>query len=193
MAARPKPATKRRNPAAKRPAAGRAAGRESGAAPGRTVAPAGARAPSDSAVAMREIVLPNDANVLNTLLGGRLMHWMDLAAAMAAHRHARRPAVTASVDHLSFHHGARVGDHIIIRASVNRVFRTSMEVGVKVLAEDLRSGTMKHTSSAYFTFVTLDDGGKPVEGPPVTPETPDEKRRFRQAGERRERRLAFRS
>lgn len=153
----------------------------------------GGRAPSHSAVEMREIVLPNDANVVNTLLGGRLMHWMDLAAAMAAHRHARRPAVTAAVDQLLFHHGARVGDHIIIRASVNRVFRTSMEVGVKVFAENLRSGTLTHTSSAYFTFVTMDDDMKPVEGPPVAPETAEEQRRFREAGERRARRLAVRS
>lgn len=150
------------------------------------------RSPADSAVEMREIVLPNDANLLATLLGGRLMHWMDLAAAMAAHRHARRPAVTAAVDQLLFHHGARVGDHIIIRACVNRVFRTSMEVGVKVFAEDLRSGSMKHTSSAYFTFVTVGDDMKPVQGPPVVPQTAEEKRRFREAGERRERRLAVR-
>ena len=139
---------------------------------------------------MTEIVLPNDANPLNALLGGRLMHWIDLAGAMAAHRHSRAYVVTASIDHLDFLVPVRVGDFVILRSSVNRVFRTSMEVGVKVWVENYRSETSRHVSSAYLTFVAVDAAGNRMPVPPVVPETEDEKRRYEGAARRREIRRA---
>src|SRR5208282_1032006 len=140
----------------------------------------------DSISEMAEIVLPNDANPLNALLGGRLMHWIDLAGAMAAHRHSRQWVVTASIDHLDFLVPVRVGDLCILRSSVNRAFRTSMEVGVKVWVENYRSEEKRHVSSAYLTFVAIDAARNRVAVPAVIPETPDEKRRFEDAGRRRE-------
>jgi acyl-CoA hydrolase len=139
-----------------------------------------------------ELALPNDANNLGNVLGGKVMHLVDLAAAMAAIRHARRPCVTASVDSLHFLHPVRIGQLIVLRSSVNRVFRSSMEVGVQVETETLLTGEKLHTCSAYLTFVALDDKGKAMEVPPVIPETEEEQRRYRQAGERREYRLAMR-
>jgi acyl-CoA hydrolase len=139
-----------------------------------------------------ELALPNDANNLGNVLGGKVMHLVDLAAAMAAIRHARRPCVTASVDSLHFLHPVRIGQLIVLRSSVNRVFRTSMEVGVQVETETLLTGEKLHTCSAYLTFVALDANGKAMEVPPVIPETEEEQRRYEQAGERREYRLAMR-
>src|SRR6202049_3510228 len=139
---------------------------------------------------MTEIVLPNDANPLNALLGGRLMHWIDLAGAMAAHRHSRQYVVTASIDHLDFLVPVRVGDFVILRSSVNRVFRTSMEVGVKVWVENYRSETRRHVSSAYLTVVAVDAAANRMLVPPVVPETEDEKRRYAGAARRREIRRA---
>lgn len=136
-------------------------------------------------VEMTEIVLPNDANVLGNILGGKVMHLIDIACAIAAHRCCRRPVVTASMDYLDFKHPIKVGELIIIKASVNRVFRTSMECGAKVFSEDLQSGERKHTSKAYLTFVALDENKKPMEIPPIIPETDDEKRRWEAAGIRR--------
>ena len=118
-----------------------------------------------------ELALPNDANGLGAVLGGKVMHLVDLTAAMAAMRHARRPVVTASVDSLHFLHPVRIGELIVLRSSVNRAFRTSMEVGVYVTAENLLSGRRLHTCSAYLTFVALDDRGKATPVPPVIPET----------------------
>jgi len=135
---------------------------------------------------MTEIVLPNDANPLNALVGGRLMHWIDLAGAMAAHRHSRQYVVTASVDHLDFLMPVRVGDIVILRSSVNRAFHTSMEVGVKVMVENYHKDTTCHVSSAYLTFVAVDASGHPLPVPPVLPETEDEKRRYEGALRRRE-------
>src|ERR1700731_2440621 len=109
---------------------------------------------------MTEIVLPNDANPLNALLGGRLMHWIDLAGAMAAHRHSRQYVVTASIDHLDFLVPVRVGDFVVLRSSVNRVYHTSMEVGVKVWVENYLLDSCQHVSSAYLTFVAIDGGGR---------------------------------
>jgi acyl-CoA hydrolase len=140
-----------------------------------------------------ELALPNDANNLGNVLGGKVMHLVDLAAAMAAIRHARRPCVTASVDSLHFLHPVKIGQLIVLRSSVNRVFRTSMEVGVQVETETLLTGEKLHTCSAYLTFVALDANGKAMEVPPVIPETEEEQRRYRQAGERREYRLALRN
>src|SRR5271163_1970402 len=128
----------------------------------------------DSQSEMAEIVLPNDANPLSALLGGRLMHWIDLAGAMAAHRHARAYVVTAAVDHIDFLVPVRVGDLVILRSSVNRVFHTSMETGVKVWVENYRSGQRRHVSSAYLTFVAIDEVGNKLAVPQVIPETEDE-------------------
>ena len=144
----------------------------------------------ESASEMTEIVLPNDANVLNALLGGRLMHWIDLAGAMAAHRHSRQHVVTASIDHLDFLVPVRVGDFVILRSSVNRVFHTSMEVGVKVWVENYRAEESRHVSSAYLTFVAVDVAGNRLPVPPVIPETEEEKRRYDGALRRREIRRA---
>jgi len=139
-----------------------------------------------------ELALPNDANGLGNVLGGKVMHLVDLAGAMAAMRHARRPVVTLSVDQLLFLHPVRVGELIVLRSSVNRVFRTSMEVGVRVITEKLMTGERRHTCSAYLTFVALDENRKPTPITPVIPETEEEQRRYRQAGERRQYRLAMR-
>ena len=139
-----------------------------------------------------ELALPNDVNPLGNLLGGKVMHLVDLAGAIAATRHARTAVVTASVDHMSFIHPIHIGQLIRLQASVNRVFRTSMEVGVKVLVEDLVTGALKHTSSAYLTFVALDKAGHRIVIPPAIPETEEELRRFAAAGQRREYRLANR-
>src|SRR5579872_7445397 len=128
---------------------------------------------SDSQSEMNEIVLPNDANPLGALLGGRLMHWIDLAGALAAHRHSRNYVVTASIDHLDFLIPVRVGDLVILRSSVNRAFRTSMEVGVKVWVENYIQESRKHVSSAHMTFVAVDRMGHRLEVPAVVPETDD--------------------
>lgn len=144
----------------------------------------------DSQSDMTEIVLPNDANALGALLGGRLMHWIDLAGALAAHRHSRQYVVTASIDHLDFLFPVRVGDMVILRSSVNRVFRTSMEVGVKAWVENYIADTCHHVSSAYLTFVAVNHEGKRLPVPAVVPETADEKRRYEDAGRRREIRRA---
>lgn len=140
----------------------------------------------DSQSEMAEIVLPNDANPLNALLGGRLMHWIDLAGAMAAHRHSRNYVVTASIDHLDFLVPVHVGDLVILRSSVNRVFHTSMEVGVKVFVENYIHDNCQHVSSAYLTFVAVDAAGRRLQVPAVIPETQDERRRYEDAGRRRE-------
>ncbi|MEX2260759.1 MAG: acyl-CoA thioesterase [Bryobacteraceae bacterium] len=139
-----------------------------------------------------ELALPTDANLLGNLLGGKVMHLVDLAGAMAALRHARNPVVTASVDHMNFLHPVHIGQLVTLRSSVNRAFRTSMEVGVKVFVEDLISGEVSHTSSAYLTFVAVDAEGNRVPVPPVIPETGEEKRRYEEAGQRRAYRLALR-
>jgi acyl-CoA hydrolase len=139
-----------------------------------------------------ELALPNDANGLGNVLGGKVMHLVDMAAAIAAIRHARRPAVTASVDSLHFLRPVHIGELITLRASVNRAFRTSMEVGVKVMAENLLTGEQHHTCSAYLTFVAVDREGNKIPIPPVIPESDEEKLRYEQAGERRAYRLALR-
>ena len=144
------------------------------------------RAVRDSQSEMTEIVLPNDANPLGALLGGRLMHWIDLAGAMAAHRHSRSHVVTASVDHIDFLVPVRVGDLVILRSSVNRVFQTSMETGVKIFVENYIADTAQHVASAYLTFVAIDAQGNHLKVPAVIPETEDQQRRYDDAGRRRE-------
>ncbi|MGO9011768.1 MAG: acyl-CoA thioesterase [Bryobacteraceae bacterium] len=147
----------------------------------------------ESASEYSELALPIDANGWGHVLGGKVMHLVDLAAAMAAMRHARRGVVTAAVDSLHFLHPVNIGELIMLRSAVNRVFRSSMEVGVRVVTENLLTGSQRHTCSAYLTFVAMDENGVPAEIPPVIPETEVEHRRFREAGERREYRLAMRN
>jgi acyl-CoA hydrolase len=141
---------------------------------------------ADSRSEMTELVLPNDANTLGNLLGGRLMHYIDLVAAMAAYRHARAHVVTASMDHIDFIAPVHVGDLLVLKSSLNRAFRTSMEVGVKVWVEHTIDGTLRHVASAYLTFVAVDPQGGRVRVPPLDPETEEDKRRYRDAGRRRE-------
>jgi acyl-CoA hydrolase len=145
-----------------------------------------ARPVRDSQSEMAEIVLPNDANPLGALLGGRLMHWIDMAGALAAHRHSRHYVVTASIDHMDFWVPVHVGDLVILRSSVNRVFHTSMEVGVKVWVENYIADNCQHVSSAYLTFVAVDGGGRRMPVPAVVPETDEQRRRYEDAGRRRE-------
>ncbi len=145
----------------------------------------------DSQVQMVELVLPNDTNILGNLLGGRLMHWMDISAALAASRHCNNVAVTASVDNLNFHMAIKLGNIVRLKASVNRAFRTSMEVGVRVEVESIKSGELYLSNSAYLTFVNLDPVTmKPIPVPEVIPETEEEIKRFEQALQRRDQRLA---
>jgi acyl-CoA hydrolase len=139
-----------------------------------------------------EFALPTDANTLGNVLGGKVMHLVDLAGALAAVRHARCAVVTASIDQMNFLHPVHIGELIVLRSSVNRVFRTSMEIGVRVEVENLLTGHIRHTSSAYLTFVAIEKEGKRIPIPPVIPETEEEKRRFAQAGDRRAYRLAMR-
>lgn len=152
----------------------------------------GRRTVRQSQVEMTEMVLPNDTNRLGNLLGGRLMQWIDIAAAIAASRHTNRVCVTASVDELQFLHPIREGEVVILQASVNRVFTTSMEVGVRVTKEDFLTGERVHTNTAYLTFVSIDEHGRPVSAPPIYPETEDEKRRYEDAARRRALRLQHR-
>jgi acyl-CoA hydrolase len=147
---------------------------------------------SESVITMTELVLPNHTNQLGNLLGGQLMHWIDICAALSAAKHNQRICVTASVDRIDFHHPVRLGDAVMLIASVNRTFNTSMEVGVKVYAESFKEGTRIHTNTAYLTFVSVDSNGKPVRAFESIPETEDEKRRYEQALQRRESRLKTR-
>ncbi|HXE11804.1 MAG TPA: acyl-CoA thioesterase [Bryobacteraceae bacterium] len=144
----------------------------------------------DSKSEYSEICLPNDTNMLGNMLGGRVMHLVDLCGAIAAMRHARGPVVTASIDQMTFLHPVKVGELLLLRSQVNRVFRTSMEVGVKVWIENLQTGEVKHTSSAYLTFVAVSSEGERVPLPSIVPETEEERRRYDEAAERRAYRLA---
>ena len=147
------------------------------------------RPPSETRVEMLELMFPNDANPMGSIMGGRVMHFIDVAGAIAAHRHAGRPCVTVSVDHIDFRAPVRVGDLLVLKASVNFTGTTSMEVGVRVEVEDRKTGKRSHTSSAYLTFVALSDDGKPIHVPPVLTESPEDERRFNEGRKRRERRL----
>ena len=136
------------------------------------------------------MALPNDANPLGNVMGGRVMHLVDMCGSFAALRHARLPVVTASVDQMCFLHPVTIGQLLVLRSSVNRVFRTSMEVGVKVWVENPRTGKILHTSSAYLIFVAIDEAGKPAPIVPVIAESDEDERRYSDAGRRREYRLA---
>ncbi len=144
---------------------------------------------SESIVTMTELVLPHHTNQLGNLLGGQLMQWIDICAALSASKHSQHICVTASVDRIDFHHPVKLGNVVTLIASVNRAFKTSMEVGVKVFAESHREGTRVHTNTAYLTFVNVDDNGKPAETFQIEPETEEEKRRFEEALQRRQNRL----
>jgi acyl-CoA hydrolase len=139
---------------------------------------------------MTEIILPNDTNTLGNLLGGRLMHFIDITGAMAAYRHSRTNVVTAAMDHIDFIRPVHLGDLLTLKSSINRAFSTSMEVGVKVWAENTRTGEVVHVASAYLVFVAIDNQGRRQRVPEVLPETPDEIRRFEGALRRREHREA---
>lgn len=133
---------------------------------------------SESAVEMRFLVMPNDTNPQNSIFGGTVMSWIDMAAAMVAERHSNRPVVTVHVDDISFKAPMKVGDHALIKASINYVGKTSMLVGVKVIAENPFTGITRHTTTAYLVFVALDDIGRPIQIRDLIPESEDEKRRY---------------
>lgn len=140
---------------------------------------------------MTEFVLPNDANTHGNVLGGKVMHLMDLAAAIAAFRHCRMPVVTVSVDSVRFLHPGKVGAVMMLEAVITRAFRSSMEIQVEVESEDLITGERQKTCSAYLTFVAIDEEGNPTSVPPVLPETDSEKDRFEGALIRRQHRLSL--
>jgi acyl-CoA hydrolase len=142
---------------------------------------------------MTEIVLPAQTNPLGKLLGGQVMHFVDMAAALAAHRHSNSYVVTASVDYIDFRNPVNLGEIVTLKSQVNRVFHTSMEVGVEVYSENMLTGEHKHTTTAYVTFVAIDEHTKkPKLVPPLIVKTGDERRRFREAQERRKTRLELR-
>jgi acyl-CoA hydrolase len=146
----------------------------------------GSRTVAESQAERSEIIFPADSNALGNLFGGRLMQFIDLVGAVAAVRHCRAIVVTASMDHSDFVAPVHVGDLLILKASVNRAFRTSMEVGVRAMVEDARGQTLRHVSSSYVTYVAVDREGQPIPVPCVVPETEHQKRRFADAGRRRE-------
>src|ERR1035437_8776532 len=144
------------------------------------------RTVAESQAERSEIIFPADSNSVGNLFGGRLMQFIDLVGAVAAVRHSRSIVVSASMDHLDFVAPVHIGDLLILKASVNRAFRTSMEVGVRAMVENARAGTLRHVSSAYVTYVAVDREGRPIVVPSVIAETECQKRRFADAGRRRE-------
>ena len=147
------------------------------------------KAPKESFTIMNELVLPNDTNTFNNLMGGRLLHWMDIAAAISAQKHCNRVVVTASVDNVSFHHPIKLGDVITIEAKVTRAFTTSVEVRMDVFAENIPSGTRHKSNEAYYTFVALDQDGHTIPVPALLPETEAETGLYESALRRRQLRL----
>jgi acyl-CoA hydrolase len=149
------------------------------------------KSPQGSFTIMNELVLPNDTNTLNNLMGGRLLHWMDIAAAISAQKHCNNIVVTASVDNVSFKHAIKLGDVITIEAKVTRAFSTSMEVRLDVWAENIPSGTRVRSNEAFYTFVAIDANGKTIPVPGLTPESELEKKLFDGALRRRQLRLVL--
>ncbi len=147
------------------------------------------KSPQDSHTTMNELVLPNDTNTLNNLMGGRLLHWMDIAAAISGQKFCNRIVVTASVDNVSFQQPIKLGDVITIEAKVTRSFNTSMEVRLDVWAENIPSGTRVKSNEAYYTFVAVDQTGRPIPVPEVKAETEEEIKLFDGALRRRQLRL----
>lgn len=149
------------------------------------------KTPSDSLTVMTEIVLPNDTNTFGNLMGGRLMYWMDIAAALSASRHCNSPVVTASVDNISFMNPIRLGNAVHIEAKITRSFNTSMEVHLRVWGEDIIQQYRYKSNEAYYTFVALDPNGKPRTVPKLQPKTDEEKELFESALRRRQLRLVL--
>lgn len=147
------------------------------------------KTPSESATIMNELVLPNDTNTLNNLMGGRLLHWMDIAAAITGQKHSNRIVVTASVDSVSFSQSISLGDLVTIRTFVTRAFSTSMEIFLEVWCENIPKGTKFKCNEAYYTFVAVDGNGRPIAVPTITPETEEEKSKYDGALRRRQLRL----
>lgn len=149
------------------------------------------KSPKASLTIMNELVLPNDTNTFNNLMGGRLLHWMDIAAAISAQKHCNRVVVTASVDNVSFHHPIKLGDVITIEARVTRAFNTSVEVRMDVYAENVPSGMKIKSNDAFYTFVALDENNKTIPVPPLLPETEEEIELYEGALRRRQLRLVL--
>ena len=147
------------------------------------------RKSADSLTLMTELVLPNDTNLFENLMGGRLMYWMDIAAALSAQKHCNAPVVTASVDNISFENPIKLGNVVHIEAKVTRAFTTSMEIHLKVWGEDLIQQYKYKSNEAYYTFVALDPHRKPRPVPALSPETEEEKKLFDGALRRRQLRL----
>ena len=146
----------------------------------------------ESLTTMTEMVLPNDTNTLNNLMGGRLLHWMDICAAITAQKHSHRIVVTASVDNVSFAEAIHLGDIVTLEAKVTRAFSSSMEVHIKVSAQNISAGgELLKTHSAFFTFVAVDQSGRPIEIPPVIAETDEERELYQSALRRRQLRLVL--
>ena len=145
----------------------------------------------ESEVTMTEMVLPNDTNTLNNLMGGRLLHWMDICAAISAQKHSNRIVVTASVDNVSFSEPIKLGNIVTKKARVTRSFNSSMEVFLEVWAEDIPAGHRISTNRAFYTFVAVDQNGRPIEVPELIPETEQDKELFRSALRRRQLRLVL--
>ncbi|MBS9523162.1 acyl-CoA thioesterase [Litoribacter ruber] len=146
---------------------------------------------SESEVVMTELVLPNDTNPLNNLMGGRLMHWMDIVAAIAAQKHSNRIVVTAAADSISFQHPIALGNVVTLKAQVTRSFNSSMEVFIEVWAEDIPANKKVKTHRAFFTFVAVDQNGRPIEVPSVKPSNPEEEELYAGALRRRQLRLVL--
>jgi acyl-CoA hydrolase len=144
-----------------------------------------------SRVRMVELVMPNDTNPLGNLMGGRLLHWMDMCSAIAAQRHCNRSVVTVSVDSVQFRESIKLGEVVVIEGEVTRAFRTSMEVAMEVYAENLRTGSRRLCTTSYYTFVAVDSDGKPIPVQPILPETAAEKDRYEGAERRRALRLSM--
>src|SRR5471030_3163518 len=147
------------------------------------------KSPKESHTIMNELVLPNDTNTMNNLMGGRLLHWMDIAAAISAQKHCNRIVVTASVDNVSFKHSIKLGDVITIEAKVSRAFNTSVEVRLDVWAQNIPSGSRIKSNEAYYSFVALDESGRTIPVPALEPETEEEHILFAGALRRRQLRL----
>lgn len=147
------------------------------------------KTPTESYTVMNELVLPNDTNTLNNLMGGRLLHWMDIVSAITAQKHSNRIVVTASVDSVSFNEGIALGDVVTLTAKVSRAFKTSMEVFIEVWCENIPKGRRVKCNEAYYTFVAVDGNGRPIHVPELQPETEEEVKRYDGALRRRQLRL----
>ena len=142
--------------------------------------------PKDSFASMTELVFPNDTNILGNLMGGRLLHWMDIVSAISAAKHCNRVVVTASVDLVDFQNPIRLGEIVILQAVVTRAFNTSMEIKVDVWSENMQNGEKQYCNSAYYTFVAVDQTGKPIPVPELEPESEEDKKEYEAAMRRRE-------